>query len=649
MDVKNKIPMITFFCLFSLYLIGLNSDINLFYNNLLFWVPVMGMMVILFYQILSFSSNEYTILVELFLFYLCLHLVYQLGFYGLGSADAYSDYAFFKTILATNHFSLGGEISGWPILHILATEIVELTNFGPLQIAKFLPSFISSMLLLPIYLLAKGVYNNKKVALFACLIFGTIPQFVEFEGYFVREVIAVFFMVLLFYAVYTYKKNPKENRQFLALFLLLVPVLVLSHHFSSFLFLVLLTLFLVMNWLVPLIYKPKNVDLKSRMNLNTIFMICTVALFAYWIYSASLVWENIGIFFKGLFGINDVSSYLQQAQLTGSIVSLRGNLIYYGFFVFNTILGCVLLLKLIIDNNREKIEDSFFTSFLVFCGFYGVMATFFISSSIYPQRLLTFGWIFGVIPLAGFLLTMERMENEVLRVSIKPLKKLKSRPCKIFRVSSERLLNSKNLRTFKVSSESLRSFRVLRALFESLMNLKSLSISNIPFKRLKSKISNYKVLNVVFVVLIFSFMVFNLYNIDPNYIGKDYNAVGVADYKEYAIADTVKFNSSFTDSNTSNIYYGYGGVINAIFDEQGIDPHKWKDVSKIKNYDKNFSKTNKIAIINENIILQYLSYQKVKSIQSYNDNMMILSYKNNSHIDKIGDVGDNIYILMGTG
>lgn len=589
MQIKNKLLLTTFLCLFSSYIIGLNFNPNIFYNNLLFWIPVIGMLTILFYQIFYFKGKEYLILTEIFLFYLCLHLIYQIGFYGLGSTDSYLDYAFFKTILATSHFSLGGEISGWPILHILASELFIFTNSGSsIQIAKFLPSFISSIIILPIYVLANSLYKNKKVSLLTCLIFGTIPQFVQFEGYFVREILGVFFMVLLFYIVYSYKKNP-QNRSFLILFFLIFPTLILSHHFSSFLFMIILIIFLVMNQIVEFIYKPENNGLKS-IALNTVLMLFTVSLFAYWIYNTTLIWENMGLFFKGLLGITEVTNYLQQAGLTGSIISLRGNILYYGFFVFNTILGAILILKLIIDNNKEKTEELTFIFFLIFCGFYGILATFFISSSIFPQRLLTFGWIFGVIPLAGFLLTIDRMNNENL---------------KIFRTSLKKLT--------------------------------------------KPKIMKHSVIKVLFIMLIFSFMTFNLYNIDPNYIEKNYSVIGIADYKEYTIANTIKFESSYTSSNSSERYYGYSGAINAIFDEQNIKLRTvGKDLSRIKYYEENFTETDKIAIINENIILQYLDYQKLKSIQDYNNNMIILSYKNSSNIDKIADLGNNVYILKGT-
>ena len=593
MQVKDKILISMFLWMFSVYIIGLDYNINSLYNNILFWIPILSMMIILFYQIFNFnkSKKEYMILAELFLFYLCLHLIYQVGFYGLGSSDAYIDYNFFKSILATSHFSLGGEISGWPILHIFASEMTYFTNLGSLEIAKYLPSIISSLIVLPLYILANSVYDNKKVALIACLIFGTISQFIEFESYFVREIIGVFFIVLLFYIIYIYKKNPTKSRPFTLLFFLIVPVLVLSHHFSSFLFLIIITLFLLMSYVVPLIYKRKNSDLKTKINVNTVFLVCSVILLAYWIYSATMVLENLGVFFKGLFGITEVTSYVQQAQLTGSIVSLRGTIIYYGFFIFNIILGAILMLKLFIDNNKENIEDFTFTFFLLFCGIYGLMAVFFISTSIFPQRLLTFGWILGVIPLAGFILTLNRMNHE-------------------------------NLKLFQIS-----------------------------FKRLtKPKIGNYKIINIAFVLLIFSFMTFNLYNIDPDYIGKDYSAAGVADYDAYAIADIIKFNSTYALNNSPFYYYGYSGATNAIFDEHGIPQQTvGKDISKIKYYDTNFPNSNKIAIINENIILQYLDYQKIKSIQDYNDNMLILSYKNSTNVNKIVDIGNNIYVLKGTG
>lgn len=592
MYIKNKISSIIFFLLFSFYIIGLYTNFNsLFLNNLIFWISIVGMLTLIFYQIFNLEDKiEYLLLVELFMLYMGLHLLCIIGYHGLNGIDSYSDYNFFKSILVTGHFTLGGVISGWPILHIFTTACTLIGNLEPLTIAKFLPLIISSLIVFPLYILVNSVYKNKKVALLACLIFGTTTQFIEFEGGFVREIIGLFFIVLLFYILYNSKREHNQG-SFILLFLLFVPLMVFNHHFSSFMFLILLIIVVTMNQLIPLIYKNKDfINLKDK-NINTIFLIFMVTLLAYWVYSVTIVWVNIGDFINGILGINEVQSYIQQSGEGGSIVSLRGNILYYGFFAFNIILVSILLLKMLIDKNREKIEDWTFTIFLLFCGSYGIIATFFISASIFPQRLLTFGWIFGVMPLAGFILTLERLDKKNLKIFIIPLKSLT-----------------------------------------------------------KPKIGNYRVVNVLFVLLTFSFMIFNIYNIDPNYIGKNYDTMGVTGGTEYAIADTLKFNSSYTNSNTSEIYFAYGSVAGAIFDKQGLDPHiNELDFSEIAEYYPNFSETNQLAIINENIFLQYLDYQKIKSIKDYNNNMLLLSYKNSPNIDKICDVGNNIYVLKGTG
>ncbi len=590
MRADNKILSIIFMLLFSVFIISLYTDYdNFYYNNFTFWIPIIGMILIQLYQIFNLDENfDKIVLFELVMLYLGLHLIYIVGYKGLNGPDSYTDYNFLKSILVSGHFVLGGEISSWPVLHIFTASFLYITNLDPLKIAKFLPSIISSLIVLPLYILINSIYGNKKVSLLGILIFGTITQFIEFEGGFVREIMGLFFIILLFYIIYNYKIRFNQKKSFIIIFLLLLPLMVLGHHFSSLIFVFLLIIFEIMTLFIPAISKKKNFyKLKGKFNIDSILLICLVTLIAYWIYSAITIWVDISGFINNLLGVNEITDYIQQAGLEGPIISFRGNIIYYGFFIFNLILGSILILKLLIDNNREKIEDSTFTLLLIFCGFYGLMGTFFISTTIFPQRLLTFGWIFGVIPLAGFLLTLERMNKENLYLFRMPLRWL-----------------------------------------------------------IKPKIGKFKLINVLFVSLIFSFMMFNIYGINPDYISKNYNNLGVAGDKEYVIASTIKFDPSYVNSE---VYYGYSGVTGTIFDEQGISTLNSRDVSKITDLNTNFSNTNQIAIINENTLTENINYQKIKSIQKYNNIMLILSLKNNSNINKIADIGDNIYILKGTG
>jgi hypothetical protein len=90
------------------------------------------------------------------------------------------------------------------------------------------------------------------------------------------------------------------------------------------------------------------------------------------------------------------------------IVTLTGKIIYYGFLIFHILFASILLIKALIIKNIQKIEDVSFSIIFYFCLAYGFLALYFISSAIYADRLLTFGWICGTFPLIGLIINIRR-------------------------------------------------------------------------------------------------------------------------------------------------------------------------------------------------------------------------------------------------
>lgn len=558
MILNKKILIIIFIWALITFFYGLNLS---FFGGVLFWVPLVTMILIIVYQIFHLDCNDHWfVLAEIFMLYLFLHLVYQVGYFGLRGSDSYYDYVFFKSILYSGHFTLNAsnsnllDISGWPMLHILSVSLQLISNIGSLEIAKYLPSLINSLIILPVYILANAVYGDKRVSLLSCLILGTIPQFVNFDALFVRESIAVFMIPLLIYVIYASKMRDKR---FTFLFLILLPVLILSQHFASFIFIIFLIIYLMTSKLVPFLKKDNSNYLRGRIDITSILLLSLVALLAYWIYSSTIIWDDIGLFINSLLGVNELSAYVNTFDLGSAISNLYASILYYGFFVFYAIIGLILLIKLFMDKNKEKIEDVSFTLFLFFSGIYAFLGAFFLGSLIIPTRLLSFGWILGVLPLSAFILT----------------------------------------------------------------------------------INNHKSYQRLFLVFLISFMLFNIYNISPLYINKDFSSLDLTGSQENAIANTIIFPSSF-QSNSSNIYFGYIGVFGPIYDEQGIFPTKGIDLTqfKLKN---NLNDTSYIVIINENL------YSGFNNLKLNNTILTILSFKNESGVDKIADLGNNIYVLKG--
>jgi len=553
--LKKRISLLVFIWSVLLFFLNLRYDFTSGWGNIVFWFSIIIIFGTIIYQIFYLKYTNNVVLFEIFIVYLSLHLIYQVGYFGLRGSDSYKDYNFFKTILNNHNFNLGQGVDGWPMLHIFSSIVCILTKIEPLIIAKFLPSFISAFLVLPLYLLCYNIYKDKRVALFSCLIYGTIPQFMRFEGLFVRETFALFIMILFFYIIYVSKQ--RRDYRFTLLLALLIPVIVFSHHFTCFMFIILLGIYIIAYKAIPYFYR-KNMNmvrkLSGRINIETFFFAILVAAFAYWIYHAVCLLRSFRDIFWEVTGVKEIITYAEQIRLESPIVTLRGKIIYYGFYFFHFLFALILAIKLIIQKNVQKIEDFCFSGFFFFVAFCGFLALYVLGSILFPQRFLSFGWMFGIIPLVGLIVNLKK--------------------------------------------------------------------------------SAYK----IFVILLASFIIFNVYNLDSAYYTGNVPRTGlVATEREYSIAKTIKF---------SEEYYGYGGIIGAVYDVQGIEQeYGGKNLYSSINV---FRNSSKIAVIKEEHLLRNLEILKKKSKEDYLKVIEIMLYKNDKNVHKVYDLG-NIYVLKGGG
>lgn len=578
MEKNEKILAIVFTLAFTLFFINLN--INLGYSQTIYWVSLLPMLGAIIYHIFKVENPKIGIIIgEILVLNICLHLIFQIGFSGLYSRDSYDDMKFLEIILYNNHFSLNieGGVSNWPNLHLLTASLVNATGIDHFILVKYFPSLFSCATVLGVYLLGKEIYHSDKIALLACLIFITIPKFVSFGSIFIREIFGIFSIIFCFYFIYASKV--KDNR-FTILSLLFIVLIVFSHHFSSFLFLIMILIFMILIYLIPFL-QNKNISLnKSKtditklkflnINIQTIFIIILVLLFGYWIYQAVFVWENVGKFISNLVTIGELPDYSVSTGITTGIATLRGLIIYYGFFIFFGLFGLILTIKLFFGRNKQKIEESTIILTLLFCGAYGFISVFLLTSPISPDRMLTYGWLFGCIPLAAVLISLK----------------------------------------------------------------------------------NRKIMKKAFVILIVAFMIFNIYNIPSEYFDKDFSVLGLANDKEYAIADTIKLPISYRLTNDPKIrygyvdvYYGYEGARNAIYDKQNSLGENLLNVPTYQNSTKlNFTNSSSIIIISENYVLKDINTIKTKFPQQYNLLMQIVQLKNQK-TNKIADLGSGVYVL----
>jgi hypothetical protein len=140
-------------------------------------------------------------------------------------------------------------------------------------------------------------------------------------------------------------------------------------------------------------------------------------------------------------------------------------------------------------------------------------------------------------------------------------------------------------------------------------------------------------------------MLFNLFNIQQEYLTKDFNHLGIASEKEYALADTLIIPPSNISSNNPLIYdklfYGSEGSRNAFYDEQNTLGLDTSSLGKNKSVTK-----DKIIVINELLLLKDINIIKIKNPVTYQKTMNLLLLEESN--DKVADLGNGTYVLFST-
>lgn len=402
--IFNKIFHIIFIWTALLFFISRVYSIGNNFGYLLFWLLTISMLSVILYQIFFLKSYSIYILIEIMIFSCLLFSVYSLGYVGLRGSDSYFDYNLLKNILNNNHFSLtDNPLTGWPMIHILSSEIIHLTKIDSLTVAKFLPFILSSLIIFPLYLLIGKIYKDEKSALLSCLIYVTIPQFMTFHSLFVRQTYAVVVLIFLIFIIYQAKKI--GNIKLIFLSLLFIPSIILGHHLTSMMIILILFIYILSNYLNPFLFK---IYFNKKNDIITVFLIILICTLSYWIYITQ--WQ-IGTLFRI---INQLimgsagTTYADLISLDSPIITLKGNIIFYGFFIFHFLFAFLIIIKIFFFKNKQKIEDIAFSMFFFLTAAYGFLSLFFISGGAYPQRMLSFGWLLGVIPLVTLILVIKK-------------------------------------------------------------------------------------------------------------------------------------------------------------------------------------------------------------------------------------------------
>jgi hypothetical protein len=397
-----------------------------------FWVAIALMIGTILYQVLrSELSPSYVkvVLLEIAVTCLVFHLIYQIPYYGLRGSDAYIDLASAKAILSTGFVKGDPQYfngtAHWPMIHILGVQLSLITGIDLLSTAKWFPFLLGIALVPLLYLLVRAIFKKETIALLSALMFICLQHHILFSSLFVRETIAIVLMVCCLYLCFSARSSGRLVTYYVLLIVCSVGV-ILGHHLTSFM----LAIFLFAHFLVtngselPLLRRRYLGDNVTGEKIPVSFMLFTiVAITAYWlgvVMEAHDLGDILFAYIKSLFDASPgLTSYAVSANIAStSLQTIRGYILYYGFYFFMLTFVIILLYGLIPRLRAARIEALSFSLFVFICGIGGLIALYVQRYWIvpYPDRFLMFGWLIGFPPLVATI--MNRKHRLFRRIGI---------------------------------------------------------------------------------------------------------------------------------------------------------------------------------------------------------------------------------------
>ncbi len=387
----------------------------------LFWVAVILMIGTLVYQILKIRlSSGHTKLVLLEIAAICLvfHLIYQIPYYGIVGSDAYADMASAKSILFNGSILsdplFTNDTSYFPMIHILGAQLSLVTDIDLFAVVKWFPSLLSIAIVPLLYLLVRNIFKEEKVALLSVLMFACLQHHILFSSLFIRETIALIFMVFCLLLTFSARYS-KHSALYYTLAILCLGATVIAHHLTSFM----LAVFLLIHFLVTKASDQSSMrkayfgdNITGERVPGSLIFLAFVGPLVYWTFAVQFPLHDLASLIKDIFapemyGTNTMAE-TQEISRT-SIQTTSGYLIFYGFYFFILAFGGILIYRLTIARkNNWQIEIYSFTLFLFLIGLIGLGSLYLVPARAYPDRFLAFGWLFGFPPLVLAILQFKR-------------------------------------------------------------------------------------------------------------------------------------------------------------------------------------------------------------------------------------------------
>jgi len=353
-----------------------------------YWLSFVFVSIPLLCEVAFWKSNSKLRLLYLLSFSLMIHLQFAVVDSSplLSSEDAVADFRLTEKIVADSQWTpfesvewgFGFEYRFYPVTNFLYATVSLLTGMPLLIVVKYL-FVIKALVVTPIVLKLFRSFFNQRVAYLATAVFLASPGAILFPH---KESFAVVFFFLGLYVC----TRAEKTRQYVLVGLISIITLIMTHHFSAYIFLFLLSsLFLSSSF-----HKQQKV---ARIS-GQFFLLC-LAVFTTWV--AFVAWTIVAIHQKLLFSM--FFEVLLPGQVTFSellpLYTMHERTIIWigiGITVASAVLGFLGYLK-----DRKGFSSSFFTMTVFLLPLLAVASVFRFSSQelnvLISHRAFEFGYI----------------------------------------------------------------------------------------------------------------------------------------------------------------------------------------------------------------------------------------------------------------
>ncbi len=163
-------------------------------------------------------------------------LVLSLRFKYLTWGDSWNEYAMILRILEYKSLAMDVYPSQQPAMHLIVANLAMITQINPMSLLKFTIPIFSIFSIIFLYKFVNDFFGDKDLGLLASLLLLIGTPYLHWTTQAVRESLGIPMFIIGFYFAYKSLKSPKLQNIIVSI--ILISGLILTHNFSSAIFII---------------------------------------------------------------------------------------------------------------------------------------------------------------------------------------------------------------------------------------------------------------------------------------------------------------------------------------------------------------------------------------------------------------------------